>query len=84
MLHQLLSVIALGAAMQPQFLHRSVRRIRAALRAWWRRSGTDDPTAYLSQSVDHADLAYRIQRWNEAERHDRMPLLAPWRDESLG
>jgi hypothetical protein len=73
--HQLFSVIALGAAMHAPFLIRCVMRIRAAGCAWWRRWGTDDPTAYLSQSVDHVDLAYRIQRWNEAERHDRKPLL---------
>lgn len=45
------------------------------LRACWRRWVTDDPTRYLSQSVDHVDLVCRMRRWNEVERHDRMPLL---------
>jgi hypothetical protein len=45
------------------------------LRACWRRWSTDDATRYLAQSVDHVDLAYRMQRWNEVDRHDRTPLL---------
>jgi len=45
------------------------------LQAGWRRWVTDDATRYLAQSVDHVDLAYRMRRWNEVDRHDRMPLL---------
>ena len=42
---------------------------------WWRRLAVDDASAYLSQSVDHVDLACRMQCWNEVERHDRLPLV---------
>ena len=61
--------------MKPRRLQRVSLRVRRAVRGWWRRWGTDDATAYLSRSVDHVDLACRIQRWNEVDRHDRMPLL---------
>lgn len=50
-------------------------RVRSAVRAWWRHLDRDDSTAYLSQAVDHVDLAYRIRRWNETDRHGRTPLL---------
>jgi hypothetical protein len=50
-------------------------RVRSAVRAWWRGLDPDDATAYLSQSVDHVDLACRMRRWNETDRHGRTPLL---------
>lgn len=67
---QLLSVITQGLLNM-----RCGLRVRDTVRAWWRSLDADDSTAYLSQSVDHVDLAYRIRRWNETDRHGRMPLL---------
>jgi hypothetical protein len=60
---------------KPSPLHRARLRVRRALRACWRRWTTDEPTRYLAQAVDHVDLACRMRRWNEVERHDRTPLL---------
>jgi hypothetical protein len=56
-------------------MRRTALRVRRAVRAWWRRWGMDDASLYLSQSVDHVDLACRMRRWNEVDRHDRMPLI---------
>jgi hypothetical protein len=56
-------------------LRRGTDRLRRTLRAWWRRLGTDELSDYLSRSSDFADLDYRIRRWNENDRRDRMPLL---------
>lgn len=61
--------------MTARLLRRTRLRLVRTLHACWRRWCTDDSTRYLAQSVDHVDLACRIQRWNEVERHDRMPLL---------
>jgi hypothetical protein len=61
--------------LKPRLLRRAGRWFRSSLRAGWRRWTTDEPTSYLAQSVDHVDLACRMRRWNEVERHDRTPLL---------
>jgi hypothetical protein len=50
------------------------RRLADALAAWWRRGSVDDPSDYLAGAVDAVDLQDRMRRWNETERHDRLPL----------
>jgi hypothetical protein len=48
--------------------------LRRALRNWWEGLGTDEMTAYLSQSADPIDYEYRVRRWNENAGRDHLPL----------